>query len=528
MSTGLATLASAGRTRSQRGLRLGRERRQLETRRLAGVRAEDAEPARVRDHRDSPPRRQRLRREQGGCVDQLLERPRADHARLVEERLDRRLGARQRRRMRARRPRAGRGRPALHRQDRFLARDAAGDPPEPARIAERLQVERDQPGVRVVLPVLEQVVGGDVGLVADRDEGGQADPPLLRLLQQREPERAALGGEGDRAGRQRARPERRVQPRRRDGEAEAVRPDEPSPVGSNQREELVLTLAPFVADLGEAGRDHADRARAGAERLLDAGEHVARGQADDGQIRRLGQVADRPVALDAGNRRLRLGSPGRPRPRTRPRRCFGRAGRRSTPCRRDAPSTATLEGAKNGLSDATAARWSRSSTRSRYVAVGSIRNSTSTVPPSSLRVLSKPTASKTLSICLFSGSTSATKRSIPTAAARAASCSSRRVPIPRRWSSSATRKATSAAAGVAEPHVAGEGDDAAAQLPDEMASLVPVGVDERLDEAARSATESRESGSRGSARTDRSGTRAAQARRRRAADADEASSRPGG
>ena len=43
------------------------------------------------------PARQRLRREQGGCVDQLLERPRANHAGLAEERLDRRLGARQRR-----------------------------------------------------------------------------------------------------------------------------------------------------------------------------------------------------------------------------------------------------------------------------------------------------------------------------------------------------------------------------------------------------------------------------------------------
>ena len=60
-------------------------------------------------------------------------------------------------------------------------------------------------------------------------------------------------------------------------------------------------------------------------------------------------------------------------------------------------------------------------------------NVISTSPPESARVTSKPTPSKTPIIAALSAMTSATKRSIPSAAARAASCSSSRVPIPRPW-----------------------------------------------------------------------------------------------
>ena len=79
-------------------------------------------------------------------------------------------------------------------------------------------------------------------------------PPLGGLLQQREPERAALGGERDRARRERPRAEGRVEAEARDGDAEAVRPDEAAPVGAHQAEQELLALAAFGADLGEAGR----------------------------------------------------------------------------------------------------------------------------------------------------------------------------------------------------------------------------------------------------------------------------------
>ena len=69
---------------------------QLQSLGLAGVGAEDAEAAGIGQHRDARAGRQGLRREQGRGVQQLRERAHPLHARLMEERVDRRLGARER------------------------------------------------------------------------------------------------------------------------------------------------------------------------------------------------------------------------------------------------------------------------------------------------------------------------------------------------------------------------------------------------------------------------------------------------
>ena len=76
---------------------------------------------------------------------------------------------------------------------------------------------------RIVLPVLDQVVGGDVGLIADGREGGQPDAALGSALEHRESQRAALRREADVSGWQRARAEGCVQLRRRCRNAQAVR-----------------------------------------------------------------------------------------------------------------------------------------------------------------------------------------------------------------------------------------------------------------------------------------------------------------
>ena len=59
-----------GSARGERRARLLGELRQLEPCRLAGVGAEDPEPAGVREHRDAPPSRDGLAGEQGGDVEQ--------------------------------------------------------------------------------------------------------------------------------------------------------------------------------------------------------------------------------------------------------------------------------------------------------------------------------------------------------------------------------------------------------------------------------------------------------------------------
>ena len=93
---------------------------------------------------------------------------------------------------------------ALDDDDRLAPADPPRDPGEPAGVAERLDVEEREPGALVLLPELEQVVGGDVGAVADRGEGGDAEPPRLGELDQGEAEGAALG----RRSRRRRRPAR--------------------------------------------------------------------------------------------------------------------------------------------------------------------------------------------------------------------------------------------------------------------------------------------------------------------------------
>ena len=217
MSIGFARLASRGRSGVERRAGLLARRRQLEPDRLAGVGAEDAEPAAVRQHGDARAARKRLAGEEDGDVGEILERVGLDHAGLAEDGLDRGHRARERGRVRARRPLAGARAAALHRQDRLLARDPLREPPELARVPERLQVEEDQVGLGVVLPVLEQVVGGDVRLVPDRDERREAEPARRRLLEQGEPERPALRREADvaRPGRCAVRRSRSARRRRR-------------------------------------------------------------------------------------------------------------------------------------------------------------------------------------------------------------------------------------------------------------------------------------------------------------------------
>ena len=69
-------------------------------------------------------------------------------------------------------------RPALTVMIGFLRVTRRASWREAARIAERLEVHQDRLDVVVVLPVLEQVVARDVGLVAHRDEHRDAEAAL--------------------------------------------------------------------------------------------------------------------------------------------------------------------------------------------------------------------------------------------------------------------------------------------------------------------------------------------------------------
>ena len=147
----------------------------------------------------------------------------------------------------------------------------------------------------VLLPPLEQIVAGDVGLVADGQEGAQADAAALRLLHRGEPQASALRQQPEPAVPRRSRCERRVERDRRIvvADAHAVRPDEPHAVRSAHVEELGLARLAIGAGLGEARReDHEGAHAAGGARTRDA-EHRGGRDGDDGELDRTWHLVHR-------------------------------------------------------------------------------------------------------------------------------------------------------------------------------------------------------------------------------------------
>ena len=187
MSTGFATLASAGSSSRSRATVSSPSAGSSSPAASQASAARMPSPPAFVSTATRLPFRLRLRREQRRDVDQLLQRRGAHDAGLVEERVDAGLGARQRGRVRAGGALAGRGGAALQREDRLAPGDPPREPAEAARIPERLDVEEHDLGRLVLLPPLEQVVRGDVGLVPDRDEGGEPEPARVGGLEQREP-----------------------------------------------------------------------------------------------------------------------------------------------------------------------------------------------------------------------------------------------------------------------------------------------------------------------------------------------------
>ena len=80
----------------------------------------------------------------------------------------------------------------LDRDDRLDSRDPRGKLEKAARIPEALDVHENHADCRIVLPLLEQVVAANVGLVADRDELRNADAVLRRVIKHAYAQRTRL------------------------------------------------------------------------------------------------------------------------------------------------------------------------------------------------------------------------------------------------------------------------------------------------------------------------------------------------
>ena len=246
MSIGLATEAPAGSRRASRrrsgagsSTTSSPSVRQASAQRIAGT-------AGVGDDRDAPAARRGLRDEQRGGVEQLRDRVGADHAGLREQGIDGHVrGGDQRAGVRAGGARAGGRAPALDREDRLRPPHPAGDAGEAARVAERLQIQQQNVGCGIVLPVLEQVVAGDVGLVADRDERRESELAAARRARSAR-SRAPRSGRGSRRCPGGGIAPAKVAFSRTSGDrvqhAEAVRADQAHAGLAADREQLALAL----------------------------------------------------------------------------------------------------------------------------------------------------------------------------------------------------------------------------------------------------------------------------------------------
>lgn len=254
---------------------------------------------RIADDADPSPGGQALSREDLSEVEELVDRVRPDHSGLSEHLVK---GVRgqgggahdvSRRQFPAREI-------GLDDDDRFDPGDAAGDAGELARVADRLEVESDGLRVRVLLPILEDVIAGHIGAVARGDEGRDPQAAVLRRREQRGPERARLAEESQRT---------RIRQERGQGgvegdigglvdEAERIRAHHAHSVGAGRGDHSSLQFGTLVAGLGEARGDDEHRLDPVGRALLDHLGGRFRGNRDHGEIRGAGKIFEGPVRLD--------------------------------------------------------------------------------------------------------------------------------------------------------------------------------------------------------------------------------------
>ena len=144
-----------------------------------------------------------------------------------------------------------------------------------------------------------------------------------------------------------------------------------------------------------------------------AAEHLLAGEADHGEVDRVGDLLDRRVGADAGDGLALEVDGDRRRPRSRRRGCCGRARRRSSRAgaRRRSPRPPSARRRGGARRRRPCGRAPRPGASSSGVVASGKRSSTSSLSRS--RTTSKPGIGEDGERAVFEASTSATKREIP-------------------------------------------------------------------------------------------------------------------
>ena len=163
---------------------------------------------------------------------------------------------------------------------------------------------------------LDQIVAGHVRLVPNRDEARNPDAEPLRIVEDRQPQGAALRQHGDASARRIDRGERGVQLYRRIRveEAHAVRPNQSASCLSNAVHERRFASPALSVAFAEACTDHTDGANLLGDAVVDSLEDLRCGHDDHREIDRSGNIDDPPVGGESFEfRRRRVHWHDRPR-----------------------------------------------------------------------------------------------------------------------------------------------------------------------------------------------------------------------
>src|SRR4029450_12311361 len=137
---------------------------------LARICAEDSQAAGIRENCYAAPARQWLIAKCRRQIKHFVQRVSANNTRLVKQSFHRNIAGRQCCGVRSGSAAPGRRSAGFHGDDRFVAADPPGDPGKTARVAEGLETKKNYLRLFILFPVLQKVISGDIGFVADTDK----------------------------------------------------------------------------------------------------------------------------------------------------------------------------------------------------------------------------------------------------------------------------------------------------------------------------------------------------------------------
>ncbi|KAF5039384.1 hypothetical protein DSECCO2_544460 [anaerobic digester metagenome] len=268
------------------------------------VGGEDGEPAGVRDHDRSLAAGVALReREHLRDLERAGQGVDGDNAGLAEGFHVDVVGSGERTRVGRGRCLAFRGGTGLDRHDGLGLRDLADHFHEGLAVLDLLDVEDDAFGLRVTLHEPEVVDEVEVGLVADRDDGGEPDVLLDAPVNHCVDDGAALGDEGDVAGFRGLVDVGGVDALGGDDQAEAVRADDPRAVTLCDLHDPILECFSSLAHLLEPGGDDDHHGDAFLPALLDDARDVLGRDGDDRHIDGVRNIEDGWIRFESLNLR---------------------------------------------------------------------------------------------------------------------------------------------------------------------------------------------------------------------------------